>query len=74
LKVKHKQEHDEVQRTVTETQRPKAVQQKLPKMFDLIKKWNANNPKSKELDRLVMEMIATDNHPFHIVSDAEFQG
>lgn len=42
-------------------------------MFDGQRKWQNSDPRSKKLDTLVTEMIATDNLPFTCVSGIGFQ-
>ena len=42
-------------------------------MFDAQRKWQNSDPRSKKLDTLVTEMIATDNQPFSFVSGIGFQ-
>ncbi|XP_073689317.1 zinc finger BED domain-containing protein 4-like [Garra rufa] len=45
----------------------------LTEMFDAQRKWQNSDPRSKKLDTLVTEMIATDNQPFTFVSGIGFR-
>ncbi len=42
-------------------------------MFDNQTKWKTSDVRSKNLDRLITEMIATDNQPFNFVENNGFQ-
>lgn len=42
-------------------------------MFDSQRKWQNTDPRSKTIDTLITEMIATDNLLFTVVSDIGFQ-
>uniref|UniRef100_UPI00358FB429 uncharacterized protein n=2 Tax=Myxine glutinosa TaxID=7769 RepID=UPI00358FB429 len=45
----------------------------ITQMFDEQRKWPKSDDRSKRLDTLITEMIATDNQPFPVVSDVGFQ-
>ena len=49
-----------------------ATQPSVPAMFDAVKQWDNNDPRSKRMDTLIVEMMATDNQPFTIVEDVGF--
>ncbi len=79
LEKKHKALHDEAMR-MTEPAAPKkrssntaTVQQSLPQMFDKLTKWTLADPRTKKLDKLVMEMLATDIQPYNMVEGVGFK-
>lgn len=49
------------------------VQATLTHIFDTQRKWPNSDPRSKAMDTLIAEMIATDNQPFTVVSDVGFK-
>nr|XP_039247688.1 zinc finger BED domain-containing protein 4-like [Styela clava] len=76
LKHHHRNIHDELQVTNRPTagiKRSRTDQPTLRDLFDSVKKWGGAEDKSKVMDKLIIEMIATDNQPFTIVSDIGFQ-
>ncbi|XP_064816522.1 uncharacterized protein LOC135533058 [Oncorhynchus masou masou] len=48
-------------------------QDKDPKWQDKDPKWQDIDPRAKKMDEAIIEMIATDNQPFTLVSDVGFQ-
>ena len=52
----------------TDPRQPTVIQ-----MFDAQWKWQDSDPRSKQMDTLVIEMIATDNQPYTVVSDVGFR-
>ncbi|XP_031673379.1 uncharacterized protein LOC116364351 isoform X2 [Oncorhynchus kisutch] len=48
-------------------------QDKDPKWQDKDPKWQDKDPRAKKMDEAIIEMIATDNQPFTVVSDVGFQ-
>lgn len=49
------------------------MQQSLPQMFDKLTKWTLADPRTKKLDKLVMEMLATDIQPYNMVEGVGFK-
>ncbi|XP_056100506.1 zinc finger BED domain-containing protein 4-like [Rhinichthys klamathensis goyatoka] len=49
------------------------IQASLPMMFEKQTKWKTPDVRSKTLDRMITEMIATDNQPFTMVQNKGFQ-
>lgn len=48
-------------------------QRNLVELFDNVKKWKADDSRAKAIDKLIVEMIATDNLPFTVVQNTGFQ-
>lgn len=42
-------------------------------LFNKQAKWQDKDPRAKKMDEAIIEMIATDNQPFTVVSDVGFQ-
>ena len=60
-KISKKRTHDEMtQKTVTE-------------LFEKVNRWKSDDVRSKNIDKLIVEMIATDNLPFTVVQNVGFQ-
>uniref|UniRef100_A0A3Q1EVB9 HAT C-terminal dimerisation domain-containing protein n=1 Tax=Acanthochromis polyacanthus TaxID=80966 RepID=A0A3Q1EVB9_9TELE len=59
---------DEMALSVSQPQQPTLVQ-----LFDAKRKWGNNDPRSKKFDKMIVEMIATDNQPFTVVDDIGFR-
>uniref|UniRef100_A0AAQ5YIA3 BED-type domain-containing protein n=1 Tax=Amphiprion ocellaris TaxID=80972 RepID=A0AAQ5YIA3_AMPOC len=59
---------DEMATKVFQPQQPTVVQ-----LFDAQRKWGNNDPKSKNFDKLITEMMATENQPFTMVADSGFR-
>ena len=49
------------------------TQKTVTELFDKIKVWKSAEPRSKNIDKLILEMIATDNLPFSVVQNIGFQ-
>ncbi|KAK7122932.1 hypothetical protein R3I94_019901 [Phoxinus phoxinus] len=45
----------------------------IAQMFDSQRKWQNSDQRSKKIDTQILEMIATDNQPFTVVSDVGFR-
>ncbi|PAA79363.1 hypothetical protein BOX15_Mlig002362g2 [Macrostomum lignano] len=52
---------------------PPSKQAKIDSMFRVNKPWDKNNPSSRAIDRLIVQMIAVDSQPVSIVEDLGFQ-
>lgn len=76
LKVKHKEAyqeaHDKAAQPKEDTARAPS-QPTLKQVFDKTTKWTPTHPRSKEVDKLIMEIIATDILPYAIVEGAGFK-
>lgn len=42
-------------------------------VFDAQRKWGNSDTRSKKVDLAIVEMIATDNHPFTVVSGVDIK-
>lgn len=74
LKVKHKEAYREVHDKAAQPKEDRAPSQPtLQQVFDKTAKWTTDDRRSKELDKLIMEMIATDILPYAIVEGAGFK-
>ena len=80
LKLRHNEAYEESQRQACEEKQrkvealvPKKNYQHHHQVFDRNTKWNLNDPRKKELDKLIMEMIATDILPYAVVEGPGFQ-
>ena len=49
------------------------TQPNLVQMFDAQRKWSNSDTRSKQADLAIVQMIATDNQPFSVVSDVGFK-
>ncbi|XP_051800344.1 zinc finger BED domain-containing protein 4-like [Acanthochromis polyacanthus] len=50
-----------------------SAQPTIEEMFNKQRKWSKSDDRSKLMDRLILEMIVTDNQPFTVVSDVGFK-
>ncbi|XP_077340549.1 zinc finger BED domain-containing protein 4-like [Lithobates pipiens] len=74
LKVHHLQAYKGAQREKEDAASSSAnFQPTVVQMFDSKRKWQNTDPRSKKIDTLITEMIATDNQPFTVVADIGFQ-
>ncbi len=75
LKIHHSSIFEEAKkkRDAEEENTSSHIQASLPMMFDNQTKWKTTDVRSKNLDRLITEMIATDNQPFNFVENNGFQ-
>ncbi len=75
LKIHHSSIFEEAKkkRDAEEENTSSHIQASLPMMFDNQTKWKTSDVRSKNLDRLITEMIATDNQPFNFVENNGFQ-
>ena len=75
LKRKHEEEYKKISSAKLPRKHPhdNAAQKTVIEMFDKVKKWQDNESRSTTTDRLILEMIATDNLPFTIVQNIGFQ-
>ena len=51
----------------------KLQQTTLPQVLDKITKWKPEDPRSRKIDTLMMEMIATDLQPYNMVEGVGFK-
>lgn len=68
--------HPSVYTTLTkqrEKEKEKSIQQTLPGLLEKTRKWDNDDAKSKQIDKMIMEMIAVDDQPFSIVQHLGFQ-
>lgn len=73
LKRHHLEAYNEAQkekddRAAASTSAASSTQPNLVQMFDAQRKWGNSDTRSKKADLAIVEMIATDNHPFTIYS------
>ena len=80
LRLRHNEAYVESQRqALHEAQRKaealtkKTIQPTLAQVIDRNTKWNLNDPRTKELDKLIMAMIATDILPYDVVEGQGFK-
>lgn len=76
LKYRHASVYEEAQKkrdAASSSASVSKVQTTLTHIFDTQRKWQNSGPRSKVIDTLITEMIATDNQPFTVVSDVGFQ-
>ncbi|XP_042578953.1 zinc finger BED domain-containing protein 4-like [Cyprinus carpio] len=75
LKIHHSTIFEEAKkkRDAEEAKTSSHIQASLPMMFEKQTKWKTPDVRSKTLDRMITEMIATDNQPFTMVQNKGFQ-
>ncbi|XP_060786487.1 zinc finger BED domain-containing protein 4-like [Neoarius graeffei] len=75
LRSHHKELYESAKKQQSETQLESStlVQPTVVNMFQIQRKWANSDDKSKQIDKLITEMIITDNQPFTVVSDVGFQ-
>lgn len=78
LKRHHLEAYNEAQkekddRAAASTSAASSTQPNLVQMFDAQRKWGNSDTRSKKVDLAIVEMIATDNHPFTVVSGVGFK-
>ncbi|XP_073726190.1 zinc finger BED domain-containing protein 4-like [Misgurnus anguillicaudatus] len=78
LKRHHLEAYNEAQkekddRAAASTSAASLTQPNLVEMFDAQRKWGTSDTRSKKVDLAIVEMIATDNHPFTVVSGVGFK-
>uniref|UniRef100_A0A8C1F800 BED-type domain-containing protein n=2 Tax=Cyprinus carpio TaxID=7962 RepID=A0A8C1F800_CYPCA len=75
LKTKHSEQYKEAQQQseVQKTLSVRTQQPTLPQAFDKVLKWGPSDPRAKNLDKKVMEMIATDIQAFSVVEGVGFR-
>lgn len=75
LRCHHLQAYKDAQKEKEEAaaSTPNVSQPTLTEMFDAQRKWQNSDLRSKKLDTLILEMIATDNQPFTFVSGIGFR-
>ena len=56
-----------------ESQKAPSHQPTVADLFQRQKQWANSDEKSKQINKLIAEMIITDNQPFSVVSDVGFQ-
>ncbi|XP_071246206.1 uncharacterized protein [Salvelinus alpinus] len=56
-----------------DTDTSQTSQATLLQLFNKQAKWQDKDPRAKKMDEAIIEMIATDNQPFTVVSDVGFQ-
>lgn len=77
LKLHHLQAYNDAQQqkaaSAESTSTSLPQQPTISEMFDAHRKWQNSDPRSKKIDTILREMIATDNLPFMFVSGVGFQ-
>lgn len=74
LKRHHLEAYNEAQKEKdASTSAASSIQPNLVQMFDAQRKWGNSDTRSKNVDLAIVEMIATDNHPFTVVSGVGFK-
>ena len=75
LQKKHEAEYKKValQKLPKKRTHTEMTQKTVSELFDKMKVWKSADPKSKDIDKLILEMIATDNLPFSVVQNIGFK-
>ncbi|XP_045905159.1 zinc finger BED domain-containing protein 4-like [Micropterus dolomieu] len=76
LKANHQQDYKEAVKEKEDAAAAASASLSQPtvaQMFDSQRKWQNSDQRSKKIDTQILEMIATDNQPFTVVSDVGFR-
>lgn len=75
LKLNHKEAFDDAQAKTAQakTPKPQPAQSTIAQAFGKSTKWASNDQRSKDMDKLIMEMIATDILPYSVVEGVGFK-
>jgi len=73
LRIHHNDLYKSAQTNKPEQGATSTCQPTIHDMFQKQKKWTNLNEKSKQMDKLITEIIISDNQPFTMVSDAGFK-
>lgn len=74
LKSKHKEIYEKTKKEAQpQVQSTLLTQPTLKQVLEKTTKWTLNDPRTEEMDKLLMEMIATDILPFAVVEGAGFK-
>lgn len=74
LKSKHKDIYEKAQKDAQpQVPTTSLTQPTLKQVLEKTTKWTLNDPRTEEMDKLLMEMIATDILPFAVVEGAGFK-
>ena len=75
LKRKHEEEYKKISSAKLPRKHPhdNAAEKTVIEIFDKVKKWKDNESRSTTTDKMILEMIATDDLPFTIVQNIGFQ-
>ena len=75
LQSKHEAEYKKasLQKFSKKRTHTEMTQKTVTELFDKMKVWKSADPRSKNIDKLILEMIATDNLPFSVVQNIGFQ-
>ncbi|XP_035282910.1 zinc finger BED domain-containing protein 4-like [Anguilla anguilla] len=73
LRIHHPALHDAAQKKRETSEKTTQPQPTIQQMFQRQTRWPNTDGKSKHLDKVITEMIVSDNQPFTVVSDAGFK-